>query len=1259
MFTFDPENAEARAFLAAAERGLGAARPAAAESVPARTEAVAAPTSFASGRYEVRRFLGEGGKKRVFLAHDSLLDRDVAFALVRTEGLDATGRERVRREAQAMGRLGNHANLVSVLDLGQERIDGAEQPYIVMEYMGGGSVADALNEAEDHRLPVERTLQIATAVCRGLEFVHANSLIHRDVKPGNIFLAEDGTAKLGDFGLAAALDRTRLTQDSQMLGTAAYMPPEQALGGEVTPQSDLYALGAMLYELVTGRPPFVGDDPTSVISQHINTPPVAPSWHSPACPPQLEALIVHLLEKDPTARPASASDVSRTLDSIDPTQHVPSELNVEQVANRAANPLYRTTFVGREPELKQLQAAFDGAISGQGGLMMVVGEPGIGKTAVTEQLGTYAMLRGGMTLVGHCYEEGSLSLPYLPFVEAMRSYVLDREADDLRSELGSGAGDVARIVSEVRDRIDVPAQEPVPPDEERFRLMQAVTTFLRNAAEVQPLCIVLEDLHDADRGTLDLLNHVARNLQGSRLLIVGTYRDVEVDRAHPLSSALAELRRAASFERVTLRGLTPVEVQRMLNNLADQEVPFQLAEAIFRQTEGNPLFVQEVIRFLSEEGLIARTDGQWANVSDQPLAMQIPEGLRDVIGKRLSRLSNAANDVLAVAAVIGREFEFTTLAAVSDVSEEELTTAIEEAVAAAVIEERSQLGGARYRFTHAFFRQTLYEELIAPRRLRLHQQIARAMEQQYSTRLDEHAAELAEHFSQSSNPADLAKAVEYGERAAERSTSVYAFGEAARLLEQAAAVHEVLAPDDTSKRCDLLLALCDALLAADEPSRVEAEVAEEAFVLSEALDDADRAARACMAGMEGLLFVAYVPAIQRPRGREWVSRLDRHARDGTSGRIWADVMVAILAGTGARDFPSVFAAARALDDPDTVHFAAGFVLSIVALDDEPIYAEVSDEIGARTNDGARARWRSFSHYFRAQGLLRRGDRDSAETSWKELIELAQKAPDSSVIGWASSVEATMAAMDGHLEEAVEIALGLPGETGSVFVRTMVTHPLFWMGRIEDYFAMQPTSGAWEAYTFALAGREEEARAILAAYEPISDFTGSATPLIVMSGAMLLGEAERVRALSEFVEGVWRPVATTWPTITDRALGEAYAFLSEPQRSREKYAAALDLAVRMRWRPEIALARFGLAKLLFDHYPEERADALDHLAFAIDEFGEMKMQPYVEEALRLRLELQGVVTPPRGSMDAPAASDASIDTHADTLRTGPASRDDSD
>jgi hypothetical protein len=262
-----------------------------------------------------------------------------------------------------------------------------------------------------------------------------------------------------------------------MVGTVNYMPPEQAMGGEVTPQSDLYALGAMLYEMVCGRPPFIGDESVAIIGQHLNTPPVAPTWHRPDCPPGLEALILRLLEKDASKRPASATEVREALQSVGASS-VPAATHDEAAAPHEHNPLYRRTFVGREQELKQLQQTFDASMSGQGGLVMVVGEPGIGKTSVVEQLATYVQLRGGMTLMGHCYEEGSLSLPYLPFIEAMRSYVLAREPDGLRSDLGSGASEVARIVSEVRDKVNVSPSEGGDPEEQRWRLMEAVRGFL-------------------------------------------------------------------------------------------------------------------------------------------------------------------------------------------------------------------------------------------------------------------------------------------------------------------------------------------------------------------------------------------------------------------------------------------------------------------------------------------------------------------------------------------------------------------------------------------------------------------------------------------------------------------------------------------------------------------------------------------------------------------------------------------------------------
>ncbi|MCH8224285.1 MAG: serine/threonine protein kinase, partial [Chloroflexi bacterium] len=271
------------------------------------------PTSFANGRYQVKEFLGEGGKKKVYSAHDSVLDRDVALAVIKAEGLDDASRARVTREARAMGRLGDHPNVLPIHDLGEEN----GQPYLILPLMAGGDLDRLMDNAKDRRLSMELTIAIAKEVCLGLEYAHSRGVIHRDLKPGNIWFTEDGTAKIGDFGLAVVLDYSRLTTEGMLVGTVSYMPPEQAMGGEVTPRSDLYSLGAMLYEMVTGRPPFLGDDAVAIIGQHINTPPVAPTWHNGQCPRALDALILRLLAKDPSERPESASDVLSALDAID------------------------------------------------------------------------------------------------------------------------------------------------------------------------------------------------------------------------------------------------------------------------------------------------------------------------------------------------------------------------------------------------------------------------------------------------------------------------------------------------------------------------------------------------------------------------------------------------------------------------------------------------------------------------------------------------------------------------------------------------------------------------------------------------------------------------------------------------------------------------------------------------------------------------------------------------------------------------------
>jgi tetratricopeptide (TPR) repeat protein len=1196
------------------------------------------PTSFVNGRYQVKKLLGEGGKKKVYLAHDAVLDRDVAFALIKTEKLDDATRSRVAREARAMGRLGDHPNIVAIYDMG----DHEGQPYIVIPVMPGGDVESLIEQAPEHRLPIEEAIGITRAVCRGLEFAHSKGIIHRDIKPGNIWLSADGTAKIGDFGLALAVDLSRLTQPGMMVGTVTYMPPEQAMGGKVTAKVDLYSLGAMLYEMVTGRPPFVGDDSIAIIGQHINTPPVSPTWHRADLPPALETLILQLLEKDPEKRPESAAVVLQALETIEagkikePLHEAPAE-----------NPLYRRVFVGREPELKQLQSAFDGAISGQGALMMVMGEPGIGKTALCEQLATYATLRGGRTLVGHCYEKGSLSLPYLAFVEALRSYVLSREVENLREELGSGAADVARIISEIRERLKIRLRPQKDPEDERYRLMQAVTSFLSNTAAVQPMLVVLEDLHDADKGTLEMLTHVSRNLAGTRLLIVGTYRDVEVDRSHPLSAALAELRRISTYGRVLLRGLNADEVRRMMESITRESVPWGLAEAVHRQTEGNPLFVQEVVRYMAEEGLITQKEGRWRPTSDTPLEMSIPEGLRDVIGRRLSLLSPECNQLLAVASVIGREFAPETLKAVTAINEDVFVSALKEAVRLSILEEHSQRGVVRYRFTHAFFRQTLYEEMIAPQRLKLHQQVARSLEILYAKRPEEHAAELAEHFSHSTDPADLKKAVEYCKLGAKRAMDVYAYGEAVRLLEQALKVQEVLDPEDNAKRCDLLLALCDALLLAGEHQRVVDSEAPQALSLAEAIADNKRASRACLLAMRGLE-VYGMRLMTSPEAAQWATRADRYAEPETIERAWGDAMLGFVKLSGMNALPEGVALlsraldlARRLGDPEAHWFIAGLLLiSVEAPQQDEKRLRLADELVEQSRHGMNplilgSALMSIVHIF-----LEFGRHGRAEDIMAELRTLAERSRQPNALMFSMISDALMAVWDGRLEEAVAIrrrTLSLAEELGilefatawSIFVLPARVH-LGNAGRaLESNLQVSrntPQNVASEMiilYCLAHLGRYDEVTEILERMVIARPGIGSAEDetvayfdIAALEAAVLAGHRRAAELLlCRMASGSSVTSGCVLPTCTGRHLGAAAAFLDRPGDARKYYQKAIKDCTEMKFRPELALSRLQLAELLLEHYPKERAEALEHLDFAIKEFQDMKMQPSLERALR--------------------------------------------
>ena len=249
----------------------------------------------------------------MYLAHDTVLDRDVAFCVVKTELFDPKYRQRVLQEARAVAKLGGHPNIVPIYEFGQE----GEEPYMVLPLMAGGSVSELIGNTDGGRLQLDTAIQIATDVCHGLDFAHRNAIIHRDIKPGNVWLTEDGLAQIGDFGLALSGDFTRLTNEGQALGSFAYSPPEMITGKPVDQRTDLYSLGVMMYEMVTGERPFAGEQVVTIIGQHLYSQATPPSDHNPQCPAVLEELILQLLSKDPSDRPGFAGNVLTVLENLD------------------------------------------------------------------------------------------------------------------------------------------------------------------------------------------------------------------------------------------------------------------------------------------------------------------------------------------------------------------------------------------------------------------------------------------------------------------------------------------------------------------------------------------------------------------------------------------------------------------------------------------------------------------------------------------------------------------------------------------------------------------------------------------------------------------------------------------------------------------------------------------------------------------------------------------------------------------------------
>jgi DNA-binding CsgD family transcriptional regulator/tetratricopeptide (TPR) repeat protein len=695
-------------------------------------------------------------------------------------------------------------------------------------------------------------------------------------------------------------------------------------------------------------------------------------------------------------------------------------------------------FVGRRHEIEALCTALDAVCAGAGRLVLLAGEPGIGKTRTAEELTAHAIANDARIVWGRCHEEAGAP-PYWPWVQILRAASLTRDAGELRHDLDAGAGDIADIVPEIRLRLpdlDPPAALS-DPSETRFRLFRSIARFLINASRRQSLVLVLDDLHWADIPSLRLLEFVAQEMADSRLLVVGTYRETELSRQHRLSDTLGALTRVKHTIRLHLAGLSADDVRRFVTSAAGMVPPAWLASAIHSQTEGNPLFVREVVRFLAQQGHF----NQPAPIAASASAIRLPQGVREVIGRRLNLLPALCNEILATAAVIGREFTLDVLLRASHPrTEEAVLAALDEALAAHIVEETEP---GCYQFTHALVRITLYDELRTGQRRRLHHAVGEAIEFAHRRDLDPVLADLGHHFRASGLGCDMERAIHYTTRAGRSADAAVAFEDAINLFQNALDTLDNLSDDDPERRCGLLLLLGDAQRKAnDHPQSLETlraaagiareqrmwvALAEAAYVYADVVwrNDAQFDARSDLLLEEALERLPESEAGLRIRlmgslARDWLH----------TGRVEESKELSSRA----------IAMARRLGDP------AALATSLAGLADFPWHPHDTEQMLAEAGEmammGERANDLEVAlrgHFRRVSLQLELGDMHAVGVTQEMIARLNARLRQPFFTVWALGLQATIALVRGELEQAEQLVLR--SMKTQLELRTQITDPV--------------------------------------------------------------------------------------------------------------------------------------------------------------------------------------------------------------------------
>jgi DNA-binding SARP family transcriptional activator len=907
----------------------------------------------------------------------------------------------------------------------------------------------------------------------------------------------------------------------------------------------------------------------------------------------------------------------------------------------------RLPFVGREHERARMAASWADATRGSLQLAWLSGEPGIGKTRLALEFGAAVADEGAIVLHGRCEED--IGLPYQPFVEALGQYVAYAPDDVLRAHVAAHGGILGRVVPELERRIgNTPERAETDPAVDRHRLFDATAALLAAASREAPVFVFLDDLHWADKPTLLLLRHLVRWHSPAAVLVVASYRDTDVDDAHPLRAVAADLSRDPGVERLALSGLDADDVAALVEAAAGQHLTGKqsaVAYVLAHETDGNPFFVREILRHLVETGRITGGADGWAtDVTVEQLG--IPQAVKEVIGLRLGRLSERARTTLTMAAVIGRAFDTALLARLVDASDDELVTAIEQAEAARLIVESAEEPGT-YTFAHALIREALYAGVSGARRGQLHGRVADAIEE-VATSGDAPVGELAYHYAHAVQP-DRRRAIEYSRRAGEFALGKLAYEEAAAQFERALAAADAAGADPVL-RYDVLLSLGDAQWKAGDEAGSRGSF-RSAAALARHVGDVNRLAMAAVGavglGFEGAeMYDNPVPLLEEALGALGPERSVLRARV-LAAYARANIFIGDPDATRAASTEAL-ETARRLGDRRTLIEALAAWFWVGWGDDAAAAAVAADELLSLTELLPDLHYRAEARICRLLSRLQLGRRDEAIADLDALRALSSETAHDRYRWYSLSWDATIAVMEGRFADAKQLAqdaitIGFPlrGPAAAFAYFTQLSLVFWAEGSLTDILSGVDTAPELEGsqlqdtvLTFLLAesGQVEEAAAAFesAVADGFDRYSGmSRLPALAFlaNASATLGIPDHAAELYERLLGdqhchVVIPRWLSGGVVTGPVpyfLGRLRHLLGDPEGAIPHYERALAMDEDLHSWPSQARVQLDYASALLDLREPDAHKAATALAAGraiVERVGMPQVLPYLESLEQL-------------------------------------------